>query len=245
MPSSRKFNPEQKIYESYLYPGTEVFKNKLDVRDEKLLEQAELFFNVERIRQPLPKQAQELTYKGFLAIHHHLFQDVYTWAGKQRDYTTGRGPAPFAKPEFIKPWMDEQFAKLKQQNYLRGLSKNEFAEKIAPIVNEINAAHPFIEGNGRTQRLWLRIVAEQAGHRLDLTNDDREKWYEASRIGFELMDHKPMIELLKESLNRDKTQIQQQYPGTYRKSLSHRIDEVRNQHNKQKRSPSKENDKER
>ncbi|WP_433947008.1 Fic/DOC family protein [Paenibacillus sp. SN-8-1] len=245
MPSSRKANQEQKIYESYLYPGTEVFKNKLDIRDPKLLEQAELFFNVERIRQPLPKQTQELTYKGFLAIHKHLFQDVYTWAGQQRDYTTGRGPAPFAKPEFIKSWMEDQFARLKQQNYLRGLSKNEFAEKIAPIVNEINAAHPFIEGNGRTQRLWLRIVAEQAGHRINLTNEDREKWYEASRIGFEQIDHRPMIELLKEILSRDKTQIQEQDQGSHRKSLSDRIEEVRDQQNKQKRSTSKENKKER
>ncbi|KRE38720.1 hypothetical protein ASG81_19515 [Paenibacillus sp. Soil522] len=63
-----------------------------------------MFFNMERMRQPLPKAAQELTYKGYLALHHHLFQDIYTWAGQQREYTTGRDAAPFAPPENIQVW---------------------------------------------------------------------------------------------------------------------------------------------
>lgn len=221
--SSRRTTHEEKIYQSYLYPGTETFKNKLDIRDPKLLEQAELFYTMERMRQPLPKEAQELTYKGFLALHHHLFQDLYTWAGKQRDYTTGRGAAPFAPPENIKVWMEEQLMKLKRENYLQGLSREQFAEKIAPIINEINAAHPFIEGNGRTQRMWLRLIADQAGHRLDFKMEDRERWYEASRIGFEKVNHRPMVELVKDILDREK----EQEKGEERKSLSLRLEEIR------------------
>lgn len=221
--SSRRTNREEKIYQSYLYPGTEVFKNKLDIRDPKLLEQAELFYNMERMRQPLPKKALELSFKGFFALHHHLFQDLYTWAGKQRDYTTGRGPAPFAPPENIKVWMEEQLEKLKRENYLRALPRERFAEKISPIVNEINAAHPFIEGNGRTQRLWLRIVADQAGHNLSFKMEDRERWYEASRIGFEHVNHDPMIELIKDCLEREKEHEKR----NERKSLSSRLEEIR------------------
>lgn len=240
--SSRRTNREEKIYQSYLYPGTEVFKNKLEIRDPKLLEQAELFFNMERMRQPIPKAAQELSYKGFLALHHHLFQDIYTWAGKQRDYTTGRGSAPFAPPENIKVWMEEQLEKLKKENYLRGLSKEKFAEKIAPIVNEINAAHPFIEGNGRTQRMWLRIVADQAGHCLNFKMDDRERWYEASRIGFDPVNHKPMTELIKECLEREQEQIK----GKERKSLSTRLEEIQIEKGKSSSTPlKKKNDPER
>lgn len=235
--SPRRTSLEEKIYQSYLYPGTEVFKNKLDIRDSKLLEQAELFYIMERMRQPLSKAAQELSYNGFLALHRHLFQDIYTWAGKQRDYTTGRGPAPFAPPEHIKTWMEDQFEKLKKENYLRGLSRKLFAEKIAPIVNEINAAHPFIEGNGRTQRLWLRIVAEQAGHNLSLKNEDRDSWYDASRIGFEQVNHKPMIELIKKCLEREN----EQEKGRERKSLSTRLEELRKENNDYIRISSKKN----
>jgi len=64
--SSRRTNREEKIDQSLLYPGTEVFINKLDIRNPKWLEQAELVFYMERMRQPLPKATQELTYKDIL-----------------------------------------------------------------------------------------------------------------------------------------------------------------------------------
>lgn len=219
--SSRRTKCEELIYQSYIYPGTRVLKNKLDIRDPKLLEQAELVLSTERAKQPLPAAALKLNYEGFLEIHHHLFQDVYDWAGKLRNYTTGRGPIPFSPPENIETWMKNQFRILEKENYLKGLSIEEFANKAAPIVNEINAAHPFIEGNGRTQRLWLRVLAEQAGHTLQFKNEDREKWYEASRIGFERVDHRPMAQLLTECLYRER-----ELPNK-RKSISERVQEAK------------------
>lgn len=239
--SPRRSNREEKIYQSYLYPGSEVFKNKLDIRDPFILGQAETLYNMQRNMQLPPRAALELSYKGFLALHQHLFQDIYTWAGKQRDYTTGRGPAPFAPPEHIKNWMEDQFKKLKKENYLQGLSKELFAEKIGPIVNEINAAHPFIEGNGRTQRLWLQIVADQAGHKLSLKMEDRESWYEASRIGFEQVNHKPMIDLIKKCLDREN----EQEKGRERKSLSSRLEEIKKEKNNYSISVPKKRDLER
>lgn len=77
-----------------------------------------------------------------------------------------------------------------------------FAERAAHYVNEINAAHPFIEGNGRTQRVWLRNLAEQAGHHVRLRSEDRERWNEASRIGFEKAGSEPMASLIRDSLVR-------------------------------------------
>ena len=70
----------------------------------------------------------------------------------------------------------------------------------AEHVNEINAAHPFIEGNGRTQRTWLRVLGDNAGYKISLSSKDQEAWYEASRIGFEKIDHKPMAKLIADSL---------------------------------------------
>jgi cell filamentation protein len=70
------------------------------------------------------------------------------------------------------------------------------------LVNEINAAHPFIEGNGRTQRVWLRDIAAQAGHRLTLRSGEKDAWYEASRIGFERSDYQPMAELIERAIRR-------------------------------------------
>ena len=191
---------EDSEFRRFHYPGTETLIDLLGIRDPKRLEVAERRLVRTRLREGLPRAADPRTYPGFMTIHHHLFQDVFGWAGQERTYTTGRGPAPFATPENIRPWMEKQFALLRQQHFLRGLDAAAFARAAAAIVNEINAAHPFIDGNGRTQRVWLRAIAELAGHRLTLRSSDREAWYEASRIGFERADHSPMAALLESSI---------------------------------------------
>ena len=101
---------EEAEYRKVLYPGTETLINRLGIRDPSLLEDAERQLVDTRIEEDLPLPARDLTYTGFKAIHRHLFQDVYDWAGEQRAYTTGRGPAPFARPEHIASWMEDRFA---------------------------------------------------------------------------------------------------------------------------------------
>lgn len=191
---------EEDAYRRSLYPGTEILRNRLDIRDAKRLEAAERYLVDRRLREGLPPDARNQTYAGFKAIHRHLFQDVYDWAGQERHYTTGRGQTPFAVPEYIAPWMEKRFALLKAENHLIGLKPADFAKRAAEHVNEINAAHPFIDGNGRTQRVWLRALADKAGLQLTLTGKDREAWNAASKIGFERSDHKPMADLLRDRL---------------------------------------------
>ena len=194
---------EQREYEKHHYPGTDVLVNALDIRDPVILETAERSLVAKRFQQGLPEAARTIDSPGLQAIHKHLFQDIYAWAGEFRRYTTGRGAAPFAPPEQIKPWLDQQFEDLKAENCLRDMDAARFAERAAHYVNELNAAHPFIEGNGRTQRVWLRNLAEQAGHHVRLRSEDGERWYEASRIGFEKADPEPMANLINDSLVRD------------------------------------------
>lgn len=191
---------DEAIYQATLYPGTNVLRNRLDIRDTDRLEAAERYLVDRRFREGLPPEARELSYAGFKAIHRHLFQDVYEWAGQERRYTTGRGDAPFAVPEYIAPWMEQRFDLLKSENNLVGLKRGAFAARAAEHVNEINAAHPFIEGNGRTQRTWLRVLADGARFQLTLSGQDREAWNAASKMGFERSDHTPMAELLRDRL---------------------------------------------
>jgi fido (protein-threonine AMPylation protein) len=192
---------ERAAFRRVYYPGTDVYMNKLGLRDKALLESAERMITRRRARQSFPRSATFRTYDGFRAIHRHLFRDLYPWAGKERSYTTGRGAIPFAVPEHIGPWMQQQFNKLAAERYLVGLGLEAFAEAAAVYVNEINAAHPFIDGNGRTQRFWLRMLADNAGFDLTLTGRDSTAWNEASRLGFAKSDHAPMAVLLKKRLN--------------------------------------------
>ena len=191
---------EQREYERHHYPGTDVLVNALDIRDPVILETAERSLVAKRFQQGLPEAARSIDSPGLQAIHRYLFQDIYSWAGEFRRYTTGRGAAPFAPPEQIRPWLDQQFENLKAERYLKNVDAAHFADRAAHYVNELNAAHPFIEGNGRTQRVWLRNLAEQAGHHVRLHSEDQERWYEASRIGFEQADPEPMADLIHGSL---------------------------------------------
>ncbi len=191
---------EKAAYRRVYYPGIDVYVNKLGIRDATELENVERELTAERAEQGFPRSATFRTYDGFRAIHRHLFRDLYTWAGKERKYTTGRGSIPFAVPEHIGPWMQQQFDALARDNYLVGLDLDALAQAAAKYVNEINAAHPFIDGNGRTQRFWLRMLADNAGFDLTLSERDSKRWNEASRLGFARSDHAPMAKLLRQRL---------------------------------------------
>ena len=193
---SGRTETERSEYEKVVYPGTQVLVNELGIREAATLDAAERVFTDMRIAEGLPAECAEPTYSAFKAIHRHLFQDLYSWAGEERKYTSGRGQAPFAVPEQIGPWMERQFEALRSEDQLRGLAPASFAERAAVLVNEINAAHPFIEGNGRVQRIWLAGVAERAGYEFSIRPEDREAWYSASKIGFEQADPVPMAALI-------------------------------------------------
>lgn len=191
---------EKAAFRRVYYPGTNVYVNKLGIRDAAELEAIERELTAERAEQGFPRSAHFRSYDGFRAIHRQLFRDLYSWAGKERRYTTGRGSIPFAVPEHIGPWMQQQFNALARDDYLVGLTLDAFAEAAARYVSEINAAHPFIDGNGRTQRFWLRMLADNAGFDLTLRETDRKRWNDASRDGFMQSDHAPMAALLKKRL---------------------------------------------
>jgi fido (protein-threonine AMPylation protein) len=193
---SARSEAERAEYEKVFYPGTQILVNELGLRDAAALDAAERLFTDIRVTEGLPPICSEPTYVAFKAIHHHLFQDLYSWAGSERNYTTGRGPAPFAVPGQIAPWMERQFEAFRVAKELHGLSPDVFAEKAAVMVNEINAAHPFIEGNGRVQRIWLAGVAERAGFEFSIRPEDRDPWYAAARIGFQQAHPGPMAALL-------------------------------------------------
>lgn len=201
---------EQREFERIFDTGTQTLRNKLGISDPKTLEQVERQVTRRAAQSPLPRTGQAMTYDGFKAIHAHLFGDLYAWAGQERKYTTGRGPAPFAPPEQIASWMEKQFTALRKEGFLQGLPKDKFAERAAHYVNEINAVHPFVDGNGRAQRMWLRVLADRNGYEFRLGSKDREAWNKASMIGFN-SSNKPMAELIASRLNeRDRAQSKQQ-----------------------------------
>ena len=135
------------VADDYCYSGTTILKNKLDLRDADAFE-AEV--SDARADEELP--AGDLDFKHFKAIHEHLFQDVYDWTGKIRTVRMSKGENMFCFPENIENQAKKLFAQLKKNKFLVGLESQQFAEKAAHFLSELNVIHAFREGNGRSCR---------------------------------------------------------------------------------------------
>lgn len=165
-------------WESYFYPGTDVLRNKLGIQSDDELEIAEIEHVEQRIREGCPKGNFDLEH--LKAIHRHLFQDMYEWAGELRTVHMVKGESSFMPPDRIEMGMADVHRRLVDANFLKDTDIWTFAAKAAEIIGDINHAHPFREGNGRTQLQFLKLLGEQAGHDIDLTKFERVPWTQAS-----------------------------------------------------------------
>lgn len=201
----------------YTYPGTDTLKNKLGATTHDELEEREAPYVAARHIEieaghgpPLQCDAEHLK-----ALHRHLFQDVYEWAGHTRDEEVPLGDGSIAtEPELkregsrafvagphIAVALDEIAAKLRDADYLGGLSRDAFAERAADLLAELNAVHPFREGNGRTQRAFVEQLAQAAGHDLDFSVISKERMIVASMAAHDQTDLGPMRRLFTDAID--------------------------------------------
>ena len=117
-------------------------------------------------------------------IHLALFQDVYEWAGKIRTVDISRGNSRFANVRFIESAASDIFNKLARENWLRGLDADTLSKRLAHYLSEINALHPFREGNGRVQRIFISQLSQSAGYQLDYSDLEQEQIYRAMELAF-------------------------------------------------------------
>jgi cell filamentation protein len=154
------------------------------------------------------------------AIHRHLFQDVYEWAGHTRDEIVHlsdgtsatepfmhKGDANFMAGPAIPSALDQISRSLREADYLRGLSREEFAHKAADTMARINGIHAFREGNGRAQRVFMEELAAQAGHTLDFSVVSQERMIEASIAANDRGDASAMRRLFDEISNPNRVEV--------------------------------------
>jgi cell filamentation protein len=147
------------------YPGTQILINKAGLRDQDQLDQFEQLMFLTRAEEHLPPG--NLDYAHYKAIHRHFFQDVYSWAGQPRTIRTGKGGNWFCYPEYVDSEMIRVFAQLSAEDHLTGSgSREKFAARASYYISEINAIHPFREGNGRCQLTLLSILLDLAGYEM-------------------------------------------------------------------------------
>lgn len=169
----------------YVDPDTGVLVNLLGLTDAGELQAAETdvaFARAELLE--LRRLPGDYDVAHLQAFYRHLFGDVYPWAGDFRTVNIARS-ASFGDWRHIRTYLDQVFVDLARENHLVGLGREELVRRLAHYFGEVNAAHPFREGNGRTQRAFFRQLARDAGWNLRwsrVTADENAAASEASLI---------------------------------------------------------------
>jgi cell filamentation protein len=148
---------------------------------------------LQRKREGVPKV--RLTDAGYSAIHRHLFQDVYAWAGQHRTVNIAKRGALFCLVPHIAGQMERRF-NLIQADTGEVQSRESFATRAAEHVCEINAIHPFREGDRRTLRAFPEGLASAAGHGIVLRLMDAKAWNMASIESFRHANHAEMTTVI-------------------------------------------------
>lgn len=187
------------VADDYCYPGTTILKNKLDLREPEELVAFEAEVSDARSDEELP--AGNLDFEHFKAIHRHLFQDVYDWAGEVRKVRISKGGSMFCYPENIEREAKGLFTQLERDNFLKDLSPKEFAQKSAHFLAELNAIHSFREGNGRTQLSFFLLLADQAGQSINLDELDPKALLDAMIASFK-GDDRPLAAVIEDLVAR-------------------------------------------
>ena len=190
----------------YVYPGTNVLKNFRDIRDLNTLGEFEMNMTTRRLAElahrPKPGKFDIPQLK---AIHAHIFQDVYPWAGKFRTVNIARpGQFYFAFSEQIGPCLANLFAELLREKYLATTTTSQdFCNRAGYYMGELNAIHPFRDGNGRSQREFIRRLALKHGRTLNWSRVTRTAMKEASILSFQQADSSGLAALLLNAIGDD------------------------------------------
>ena len=118
---------------------------------------------------------RDFNFSNLCKIHKIIFDDIYEWAGKIRhgDFLS-KGNSIFCRGMYITENANKLFGNILKENNLCGLKKPKFIERMAYYMGEINALHPFREGNGRTSREFFRQLSLNANYVLDFSKINKD-----------------------------------------------------------------------
>ena len=175
----------------YTYPGTNVPKNRRDIRDLELLSRFEMDMTTRRAVELAHNfKPGKFDIAHIKSIHRYIFQDVYDWAGELRTVDISRpGQYLFARVPLIIFSLETAFTALSKEHLLKGLDVKQFSLRGAYYMGEINAIHPFRDGNGRTQREFIRQLALHNGYSIHWSRITRDQMGDASKLSFQKADN--------------------------------------------------------
>lgn len=175
-------------WESYFYPPPDdsTMRNILGERDPAVLHLKEYGRVAQRQSELLSGGVaipRTFDRSHVQAIHRHLFQDIYEWAGDCRTVNIAKGLSSFAD---VRSGQIDRY--LRDVHRLVGatewkeLDREEFGTAAATVFAYLNQAHPFREGNGRTSKIFMEHVAEESRFTFKFGRVSPEVWNQASML---------------------------------------------------------------
>jgi len=203
LPNKRPMSNSYKYIDpdfTYTDPKTGLLRNLQDITAPDVLLFVESGAVTKRLQELYDNPMKIKGINSLFEIHKHLFQDIYVWAGKKRTVEISKdGKQFFPTSHFDNAfrYIDQiiaEFKKIPKDN------KKLLSEKLAEILDNINYLHPFREGNGRTQREFLRLLALEKGLKLNLNPPDDKSVYDRYMKGTIESDVKVLTELIFEPI---------------------------------------------
>jgi cell filamentation protein len=178
-----------------------VLVNLANIEDEKILLAFESLKVSKRVEELFEKSIKINNSDSLLTIHQYLFQDVYEWAGKVRTVNISKDGKPFFNGERFHIAFHYIDTLISEFRNIRNTDKSQIAEKLAEILDNVNYLHPFREGNGRTQREFIRLLALEKGFVLNLNPPDNKSVYDRYMKGTIESETKILAELILELIS--------------------------------------------
>lgn len=184
----------------YCYPDSNTLINKLNITNAETLQHAEIEHTSNRLFELQNNSMKgNFDFKHLCKIHHHIFQDLYEWAGKPRTVNIGKGNL-FCLVQNIDYYANSIFERYYKDCMAAGNDKDRFIQVFADHYADLNALHPFREGNGRSQREFARQLCLKCGYVFDLTKTKHEVMLSASILSFDKGDNSGLENIFKNTV---------------------------------------------
>ncbi len=157
------------------YENSTVLINKFNIRDDKqlaVMEQGLTSIQITKALTEIP--FENVDFEFYKMLHKFVFDDIYEWAGKVRVVDLSKQCTVFCLADKIDERAKALFNRLKQNNYLKDFVGDEFISEFTDLYCALNYLHPFIDGNGRIQRLFLSMLVSDMGKILDFSEIDTD-----------------------------------------------------------------------
>ncbi len=182
------------------YPDSRCIVNYFNIRDRNKLKDIDIFISSVRLADLFVSPLNEPLSFGYLkAIHHKLFGDIYPSAGTVRNKDESKN-SEYCKSIYIDKMASDIFDKLRAAKFLQGMSDiDDFINELAYFMGEMEALHPFLDGNGRTSRYFFTDLAKRAGYDIIWSATDPDRYLEGNVAAID-GDYQTLIDILEEAV---------------------------------------------